>query len=72
MLDQAQTTRLLEESSFLYCQSDPIGAARTIARALKRQQTGGKIAFVRHLVESLDRDDPGFKLRVRAEYRATA
>jgi hypothetical protein len=65
MLDQSKTTALLEESGFLYCQSAPLEAARTMARALKRQQHGGKVAFIRALAEAIDADEPGFLLVLR-------
>jgi len=67
VLDPVAAHRMTEEATFLFAQSDPLSAAKTIARAMKRQPRGAKVSFFRTLAESLAEHEPGFLIAVDAE-----
>jgi hypothetical protein len=58
---------MAKEATFLFCEGDPLEAARVFAKAVRHQPRGGKTALIRILVESLAKDDPAMLDAIAAE-----
>ena len=67
MIGRADGSRLAQESAFLLAEADPLLAARTLARGLRNQPNGGKVAVIRSLAQQLAERDPALLREIAAE-----
>jgi len=58
------------EISYQMAEADPIGAVRVLARALRRQTRGAKLAAIRHFTEALVAQDPDLSAAVADDLAA--
>ena len=58
MLDPIAAPALCREAAYLFGEADPVGASRTLARALRQQTRGGRTAACRVLLTDLAAADP--------------
>lgn len=70
MNSSAGPLHLAEQGALLLAEADPIRAARTLARGLRNQPTGGKLAVVRLLIQQLLEHDPGLSPAIAADLAA--
>jgi hypothetical protein len=57
-IDRTDAAGLCREATAIFAASDPIGAVRTLAAALKPQSSGAKLIAVGALIRSLAADEP--------------
>jgi len=63
------TDRLLAEAALAFGESNPIAAARTLARAVRRQTAGAKISVATALIRALEQDEQGVTAAVFRDLR---
>jgi hypothetical protein len=68
-MSAAAADRLLADAALAFGESNPIGAARTLARAIRRQTAGAKLAVVGALIRELEAGERGITRDVLADLR---
>jgi hypothetical protein len=56
--------RLLADAALVFGESNPIAAARTLARALRRQTAGAKLSVIAALIRELEASERGIAAAV--------
>jgi hypothetical protein len=54
------------DAAFQLAQADPLAAARALARGLRGQTVGAKVAVVRLLADALEQQEPGIRREIAA------
>jgi len=62
-------SELHKDAAFQLAQADPLAAARALARGLRHQTAGAKVAVVRLLIETLEQQEPGIRPEIAADLR---
>ena len=70
MIVRQDALQLAEQACRLLCEADPLRAARILARGLRQQSRGGKLAVLRAFVQHLAEHDPGLPQAIAADLTA--